>query len=364
MRPVIPRHRHEESEGAVQRLKVLDRAQVRTCLAAVDVPEVVADTLVRHARGGTVLPAEAYLPWTNSVGAYTRSVAMLGAVRGTDGTPSPDDLYGLKLINAAVSNPARGMERAGGLSFLFDQETGRPRLMAEAGLLSAARTAGYTVVSLRHLGPPRWESVSLLGAGTLARAHVDALARHFPGLVEIVCHDLDGAAATAFGKWVGNRHPELAVRIVDSAGEAVRGATVVVTVTTSARPYIPLEWLAPGAFVAHVSLDDLSREALLGAEAVYVDDVELVADNPRRVLGQLMCEGAIAAPGAPGTGPRLAGTLGDVLLNRVPAVRPEAGAVVSNPFGMAVLDVALLGAVEAQARHAGLGTFLDLAEDR
>src|SRR5439155_24920218 len=187
--PVIPHLTRdapppEGSEGAVQ-LRVLDRAQVRACLASVDVPGVVADTLVRHARGATVLPAEGYLPWTNSVGAYCRSVAMLAAVRGADGTTSPADLYGLKLINAAVSNPARGMERAGGLGFLFDQETGRPRLMAEAGLLSAARTAGYTVVSLRQLGPSGWGSASLLGAGTLARAHVDAMARHFPGLREI-----------------------------------------------------------------------------------------------------------------------------------------------------------------------------------
>ncbi|HKT01645.1 MAG TPA: hypothetical protein VJT31_19140 [Rugosimonospora sp.] len=347
----------------MQGLRVLDRTQVRACLASVDVAEVVAETLARHAHGDTMLPAEGYLPWTNSAGASCRSLAMLGAVRAGS-TPSPSDLYGLKLINAAVSNPAHGMERAGGLGFLFHPETGRPRLMAEVGLVSAARTAGYTVVSLRVLGPAAWESVSLLGAGTLARAHVDAMARHFPDLRAVVCHDIDRTAAATFEKWMRARHPELDILLAGSAEDAVRDARVVVTVTTSARPYLRAQWLSPGTFVAHVSLADLSREALLGAEAVYVDDVELVADNPRRILGQLMRERAIGAPDVPGAGPRLAGTLGDVLLHRVAAVRPAAGLVVSNPFGMAVLDVALLGAVEAEAERAALGTFLDLAEDR
>jgi N-[(2S)-2-amino-2-carboxyethyl]-L-glutamate dehydrogenase len=41
-------------------------------------------------------------------------------------------IYGMMLINASVSNPAKGMERAGGLSFLFDPETARPVMIAEA----------------------------------------------------------------------------------------------------------------------------------------------------------------------------------------------------------------------------------------
>ena len=76
------------------------------------------------------------MTWTNSRGAYSRSVAMLGAVHETG-----RDLLGLKVINAAVSNPALGLDRAGGLAFLYDPDTARLRLMAEAGLLSALRTA-------------------------------------------------------------------------------------------------------------------------------------------------------------------------------------------------------------------------------
>ncbi|MEU6669545.1 hypothetical protein [Streptomyces sp. NPDC046727] len=117
--------------------------------------------------------------------------------------------------------------------------------------------------------------------------------------------------------------------------------------------YLTAAWLRPGTFVAHVSLSDLLPDALLGAQALYVDDVDLVADNPRRVLGTLMRDGRVTArePGPVG-GRGINGTLGQVLAGVVPAVRPGPGHVVSNPFGMAVLDVALLGAVhEVALRH-------------
>ncbi|WP_059010054.1 diiron oxygenase [Streptomyces specialis] len=126
-------------------------------------------------------------------GAACRSLAMPGAVESDDGPAA----FGLKLINAATSNPGHGHERAGGVAFLFDPETARPRVLAEAGWLSAARTAAYTVVSLTHLGPRRWDAMTLVGCGTLARAHIDLAARAFPGLARLHLHDLAPPRAEA-----------------------------------------------------------------------------------------------------------------------------------------------------------------------
>jgi ornithine cyclodeaminase len=214
-------------------LRLLTRRDVRECLRAIDVADVVENTLVRHAKGQTVLPAEGYLPWTNSTGAYCRSLAMLGGGRFDSGELHAGDLYGVKLINAAVSNPARGLERAGGCVLLFDPETARPRVMAEAGLLSALRTAAYTVVSLRRLGSSTWDSVGLVGTGTLARGGVRRTGRHHRDHI-------------------------------------VRGLH-------------PPEWLSDGTFVAHVSLDDLRPEVFTTARAIYVDDLDLVVDNQQSV---------------------------------------------------------------------------------
>jgi ornithine cyclodeaminase len=343
-----------------EELLFLDRHAVRECAARVDLCAVTEGILRQHAEGRTTLPPEGYLPWTNTEGAYCRSLAMLGSVGAQDGDPAA---YGVKLINAATSNPAHGLERAAGISMLFDPETARPTVLAEAGWLSAARTAAYTMVSLRHLGPADWDALTVIGCGTLARAHLDLLAAAFPGVAQVHLNDLDRPRARALAGWTHEHHPRLRVRVHEDTEDAVRAAPVLLTTTTTDKGYIPAHWLAAGTFVAHVSLDDLLPDVFATAQAVYVDDVTLVAENPRRVLGRLMEEGDVLPPShdpSSGTGRVLDGTLGQVLTGAVPGVRPSAGHVVSNPFGMSVLDVGLLAQVRRVAEAEGLGQRLSL----
>lgn len=344
-----PRPRPAES------MRVLDRGQVRAALDRVDPVAVVEETLRRHARGETTVPPEAYLPWRNSQDAYCRSLGMPGAIG-----EGPESVRGLKVINAAVSNPAAGLPRAGGFTVLFDNETGRPRLLAEGALISALRTAAYTVASLRHLGPPTFETVAFVGCGNLAHVHAELLERYFPQVDRLQLVDTRRDAADALASaWTGR--PGHTASVHDDVPAALAGADVVVTLTTSAEPYIEPEWLGKRAFVAHVSLADLRPAAFTEAAAIYVDDLELVRDNPRRILGALLRDGVVAE--APGAGPHVAGSLGEVLCGTVEAVRPHSGRVISNPFGISILDLALLREVAAAAEEQDAGFLLDLTAD-
>jgi ornithine cyclodeaminase len=346
-------------------MRLLDRADVRVCLASVDPVGVVEQVLRRHAEGRTELPAEGYLGWQNRDGASCRSLAMLGGLTGgLSGTAEP--VLGIKVINAAVSNPRRGLERAGGIGMVFDPLTARPLMLAEVALISAVRTAAYTVLSVRHIGPQRWSRLGLLGTGTQARTHLDLLAADNPGLTQVRVHDIDPSRAAAFAALAEARHPAVRVGVCDTPRAVTADSEVVVTVTTSEEPYLEPEDLRPGSLVAHVSLDDVGPRVFATAEAVYVDDVGLVRENSRRILGALMTDGRIVPPSAaaePFARP-LTGTLGEVLLDPTRARRPTSGVVVSNPFGMSVLDVGLLHAVRRQAERTGCGrSFTFLPED-
>jgi ornithine cyclodeaminase/alanine dehydrogenase-like protein (mu-crystallin family) len=335
---------------------VLDRATVERCLTEVDVLAVVESCLRAHHRRNTELPDEGYLAWTNASGAYSRSVAMLGAVREPG-----RNVYGLKVINAATSNPESGLDRAGGFAFLFDPETARPRLMAEAGTLSALRTAAYTAVSLRYLGPDEPGSVSVLGCGALARMHLRVLEATVPSLTTAWVYDLVPERAARLADWAATELPRLRTEVApDAAGCAAR-SPVLITVTVSAVPYLPESWFSQPAFIAHVSLDDLLPEVFAGAAAIFVDDEELVAANPRRVLGRLISDGKVGRPGSQAR-PRVTGSLGQVIEGEVAAVRPGAGHVISNPFGLAILDVAVLAAVAEAAQRRGEGGYLNLVD--
>ena len=112
------------------------------------------------------------------------------------GTAEP--VLGIKVINAAVSNPGRGLERASGIGMVFDPLTARPVMLAEVALISAIRTAAYTVLSARHVGPRSWSRLGLLGTGTQARTHLDLLATENPALTQVQVHDINPRRGAAF----------------------------------------------------------------------------------------------------------------------------------------------------------------------
>lgn len=334
-------------------LRVLTHDDVVAAAAGVDAVGVVRDTLLAHARGATTLPAEAYLPWHTASGAVARSLALPGAV--WSGRPA----VGLKMINSSLDNPARGLPRAQGWTFLFDPDTARPTAMLSAAWLSATRTAAYTVLSVRLLAAPGVDRVAVLGCGALADAHLRLLTAELPN-ASVVLHDLDPArAAQLAAAWPG---PDVAV--ADRPTDAVRDAGLVVCTTTATEGYLAWSDLAAGALVAHVSLDDVLPEVITRAPLLVVDDWELIAADDRRVLGRMYRTGEVTGPagqhvtGTPDVGRKVDATLADVVAGTHPGRARADDVVLSNPFGMGILDVALAGAVRDAAEREGRGTVL------
>jgi ornithine cyclodeaminase/alanine dehydrogenase-like protein (mu-crystallin family) len=345
--------------------RYLTRAQVVAACRSVDIVAAVGSALVQHADGGTVLPDEAYLGWTTPGGHAARLLAMPGAV--TDGGRQ---VLGLKTINASTGNPARGLPRSQGFTLLVDPETARPLALMEAAYISAMRTAAVTVLAVTRLAAPAPARLALIGCGTLAQAHATMLLPAVPTLAEVRVHDTIPERAAALAGFIAGLPggESLKVSAADTPRDCVDGADIVVPVTTSTEGYIGPGWLKPGALVAHVSLDDLTEAAVLAADLVVVDDWGLVSADPRRLLGQMYRRGTLLGPDGqpcPGVTPSPAArradtSLGDILAGRHPGRSAETDLVISNPFGMAILDVAVADRVLAAAAAEGLGTMISL----
>jgi N-[(2S)-2-amino-2-carboxyethyl]-L-glutamate dehydrogenase len=333
-------------------LRYLPRADVIRASEHIDVVEVVKDALLLHARGRTTLPDEAYLGWETSDGSSARSLALPGALWGK--TPA----VGLKMINASLGNPRRGLPRAQGLTFVFDPETARPLAILEAAHLSTLRTAAYTVLSVRLLARLPLQRVAVIGCGPIGATHVRMLATDAPGAV-FVLHDRD---ADRLHQAVRSFAVEgVPCEAASHCEDAVRGAGVVVTATTTTTGYLAYDWLSPGALIAHVSLDDVLEDVVRRADVVLVDDWQLVSTDTRRLLGRMCLIGDLVGPDHDRTGPVKAGTrtvdgtLGDVVAGQHPGRISPPDVILSNPFGMGILDVALAAEVVRVAERLGLG---------
>jgi N-[(2S)-2-amino-2-carboxyethyl]-L-glutamate dehydrogenase len=347
------------------RFRYLSRRDVMAACQSVDIIAAVQDALRRHADGATILPEEAYLGWTTPDGHAARCLAMPGAVL-TDGPP----VLGLKTINASMGNPGRGLPRSQGFTILLDPETARPLALMEAAYVSAMRTAAVTALAARALGVARPRTLALIGCGTLAQAHARLLVASVPTLREVRLYDTVPRRAADLADVIAGLPggAGLSVVLTDGPRRCVADADLVVPVTTTTAGYIESGWLAPGALVAHVSLDDLTEDAVLGADLVVVDDWGLVSADPRRLLGRMYRSGTLldakgeprpGVPARPGAR-RVDATLGDILTGRHPGRARETDVVISNPFGMAVLDVAVADRVLAAAAAGGLGELLSL----
>jgi ornithine cyclodeaminase len=312
-------------------------------LAGLDVLEVISGAFAEHRRGSTTLPIESCLRWLSPSGAAARSIAMHAHLAG------PPERVGMKLINAAIDNPRFGQPRAGGFIALFDPQSAQVSELLPAAEISATRTAALSTLAARHLATGAVR-MGVLGAGALAAAHVKMLHAELEfSEMRVYDPDLERAEKLALEAGI-----EIAETVPD-AGLAVQNADVVVAATTVTEPYVELEWLAPGSLFLNVSLDDLTPEAFLGVERLYVDDWQTVLADDQRLLGKMGRGGEVLAPGAtaPAGARALSGELGDLFAGRCQGRQSDDERIVVNPFGLAICDIALgaavIGAIKAEA---------------
>lgn len=319
-----------------------------------DTVAAMREVLRLHACGEALLPGEAYLAWRTPTGAAARSLNMPGALGGGLRLP------GTKIINSSLANVDRGLPRASGVTLLFDAETARVICIMDAAHISATRTASVTVVAAEELAVQPLRCAAVIGAGALGTAHVELLIGRLHGLQRINLFDVVTERAerlcSRFARPAAERGIDMGA--VPSAKEAIDGVGLVVTATTVTSGYLEHGWLAPGALVVNVSLDDVLPEVVLRADHLIVDDWPLVRDDPHRLLGRMFREGTVLGPGerpADGSARAVDATLGEVVRGQYRRERSPSHLVLVNPFGMAIEDIMLAHHVYDVARRHGLG---------
>jgi len=148
--------------------------------------------------------------------------------------------------------------------------------LIEADFMGAYRTGAATAVAAKALGAPASATVALVGTGWQASTQALALSR----VLEIKELRVFSRSAEKRAVFAAEQEEQLGVKTIDaaSAEAAVRGADVVVTVTTSHQPVLEAPWVEPHALVVAVGSNypnrvEVPAELVERAQTVVVDQL-------------------------------------------------------------------------------------------
>jgi 2,3-diaminopropionate biosynthesis protein SbnB len=320
---------------------ILRGSEVEELLAhrEAEILEAVRQAYVAHSQGASSLPQSIFLRFPDDLNRIIALPAFLGDGFG---------VAGMKWIASFPANTKRGMARASAVLILNSCETGRPEAILESSLISAKRTAASAALAAAelHRGPSP-ESVGLIGTGVINLEVARFLAATVPGIRRFLLVDLDRERAGRFSQRLRAILPDREVEIAADAATALGACPLVSFATTAIRPHVSDLSMCPrGATLLHVSLRDLTPEAILACDNV-VDDVEHVlrAQTSVHLAEQL-------------TGSRefVRCTLADVLQGQASPRRDGTSVTVFSPFGLGILDLAVGKLALDRGRATGLGT--------
>lgn len=261
---------------------------------------------------------------------------------------------GAKLVTVFGENPRRQLPSHLATILLLDPETGMLQAVMDGRYITEARTAAVSAVSTRFLANPDASTLAIIGSGVQARSHLEAY-QHVRQLKHVRIWSPSQRSRRQF---VDDMSPTINAPIVatESAEAAVRGADLIVLVTSSPTPVIDDAWVSDGAHVVCVGACRPTQQemppALVTRGRLYVDSSAAAIVEAGDVVMNIAAGRFDAS--------HIRGEIGELVLGRVPGRTSPRDITIFKSLGMAVEDVVAADLVFRRAVESGAGTELTL----
>lgn len=185
-------------------------------------------------------------------------------------------VFGAKLVS--VFKRPDGTKAHEGVVLLFDPDSGAPVCLADAGEVTAIRTAAASAVATDALARPEASVLALLGTGRQAAAHALAIAK-VRDLRQIRVWGRTSERAQAFAAEVAAETGVETIALTLDA--AVVGADIVCTVTAATDPILGAAQVARGT---HINVVGSSGPAQAEIAGDLVAASRFIVDHREHVL--------------------------------------------------------------------------------
>jgi ornithine cyclodeaminase/alanine dehydrogenase-like protein (mu-crystallin family) len=311
-------------------MRLIDAAEVRANLTyEVAIPAVRA-AMIAFSTGETRQLLRSILPMADG--------RMFGVMPGAMGEHA---VFGAKVISVFPGNFDKGLPSHQGVVVLFEPENGALACIADAGEVTAIRTAAASAVATDALARPEANRLAILGYGEQAATHARAISQ-VRRLDSLTIWGRSPERAAAFAAQIG-AELGLAAAATTTAREAVAEADMVCTVTAAREPILLGAWVRPGT---HVNVVGSSLAGPVEVDDDLVVRSRFIVDSREGVLKQGAEFLHAKAAGLIGDD-HIAGEIGEVLAGLTPGRQSAGQITVYKSLGHIAQDLASVQALMA-----------------
>ena len=323
---------------------VLNHEQVTELLPMSECIDVMAEALAAVAKNEAYQPLRTIIRPEGAKGVMATMPSYMYGERAA---------YGLKEVCVFPNNPNIGKDAHQGSVLLHSAETGELLAVMNASAITAIRTGAVSGVATRLLAREDAGDLAIIGAGVQGRSHLDAMATVRPIRRVRVADKLPGIAQK-FADEMSSKYA-FPIEAVDNNEDALQGADIIVTVTSTKEPVLKRAWVADGAHLNAVgSCFPHCREidtATMVASKLFVDRRESTLSEAGDYLIAVE-EGAI--------GPEhIQAEIGEILLGDAEGRTSDDEITLFKALGLAVEDLAAAEYVYRQAREQKIGSWVE-----
>ncbi|MGX7108864.1 ornithine cyclodeaminase family protein [Facklamia miroungae] len=328
-------------------MRVLNEADIQEVMTMKEAIQADKEALKLYSEGETEIPLRTNIDVEEFEGQNLYMPGLAGSAAG------------IKIASVYPNNIRKGISSVPATMIMLNEETGEVSALMDGTYLTRLRTGAVSGAATDLLACKNASVFALFGTGGQAQHQLEAILTVRP-IKEVRVFDIDQERASAFAHQMIDLFAEkfeVEIKTVASSKEAISGADVITTVTTSTKPVFDSKDLKPGVHINGVGsytpdMQELPEEIFAQASKIYLDTKDGVLNESGDLINPLK-KGIIQKES-------ITGELGQLVAEKTPGRQTDDEITIFKTTGSAVLDIVVGKAIYEKALELNKGQVIEL----
>lgn len=264
-----------------------------------------------------------------------------------------EKVSGMKWVSVFPTNSKKGIKNVSGAVLLSEIRTGKLLCLCSATVLTALRTAAVGAVAAKYLAPRKVDTIGFIGGGEEAKFHLIQIKKMFPQIRYCKIASRTSVSEKRFVEEMSACYPQITfLKCGSNFQNAVKGADIVVTATSSQEQLLQTDWIEPGMLYIHVGGVEDEYGVVKRADKIVCDDWEAVKHRAQ-TISRMYQEGYLEDKD-------IYANLCEIIQGERPGREDDKEFIYFDSVGLATIDIYLAYQIYQAAQKENIGKYVDL----